>query len=81
MPVLILHKNAVACYVVYNAWDSLSKMAFRIFVSLEAKTEIKACSGQPDLVVGDPAHSRGVEMVIVVVFNPGHSMILWFYDS
>lgn len=31
-------------------------MAFRIFVSLEAKTEIKACSGQPDLVVGDPAH-------------------------
>ena len=33
-------------------------------------------SGQPGLVVGDPAHSRGLElMVVVVLFNPGHSMI------
>lgn len=30
------------CYVAYNASDSLSKTAFRIFVNLEAKTEIKA---------------------------------------
>jgi len=34
-------------------------------------------SGQPGLVVGDPAHSRGLElMIIVVLFNPGHSVIL-----
>jgi len=37
-------------------------------------------SGQPGLVVGDPAHSRGLELVsivvLVVLFNPGHSMIV-----
>jgi len=35
-------------------------------------------SGQPGLVVGNPAHSRGVEvetMVIMVLLTPGHSMI------
>jgi len=34
-------------------------------------------SGQPGLVVGDPAHSRGW-MSTVVLFNPGHFTILWF---
>ena len=34
-------------------------------------------SGQPGLLVGDPAHSMGLElMVIVVLFNPGHPMLL-----
>jgi len=34
-------------------------------------------SEQPGLVVGDPAHSRGLELMsIVVLFNPGHSMTL-----
>jgi len=34
-------------------------------------------SGQSGLVVGNRAHSRGVEtMITVVLFNPGHSMIL-----
>ena len=34
-------------------------------------------SGQPGLLVGDPVHSRGLELtVIVVLFNPGHSTIL-----
>ena len=39
-------------------------------------------SGQLGLVFGDPAHSRrGWNlMIIVVLFNPGHSMFLWFYD-
>jgi len=34
--------------------------------------------GQPGLVVGDSAHSRGVETrcFFLVFFNPGHSMIL-----
>ena len=32
-------------------------------------------SGQPGLLVGDPAHSRGLELdEHVVLFNPGHSM-------
>jgi len=36
-------------------------------------------SGQPGLLVGDPAHSRGWNsMSIVGLFNPGHSVILWF---
>ena len=36
-------------------------------------------SGQPGLLVGYPARSRGLELVIIVVlFNPGHSMILQF---
>ena len=34
--------------------------------------------GQPGLVAGNPAHSM---MIIVVLFNPGHSTILRFYDS
>ena len=35
-----------------------------------------AGSGQPGLLVGDPAHSTGLELMsIVVLFNPGHSMI------
>ena len=35
-------------------------------------------SGQPGLLVGDPAHSRGWNwMSTVVLFSPGHSMILW----
>ena len=34
-------------------------------------------SGQPGLLVGDPAHSRGLELMgIVVLFNPGHSVVL-----
>jgi len=34
-------------------------------------------SGQPGLLVGDPAHSSGLELMsIVVLFNPGHSMVL-----
>ena len=35
-------------------------------------------SGQSGLVIGDPAHSRGVEtsMITVVLCNPGHSVIL-----
>jgi len=34
-------------------------------------------SGQPGLLVGDPAHSRGLELMsIVVLCNPGHSMVL-----
>jgi len=34
-------------------------------------------SGQPGLLVGDPAHSRGLELMSIgVLFNPGHSMIL-----
>ena len=36
-------------------------------------------SGQPGLVVGDPAHSRGAGTrwsLWMVLFNPGHSMIL-----
>jgi len=35
-------------------------------------------SGQPGLVVGNPAHSRGLKLNehIMVLFNPGHSMIL-----
>jgi len=34
-------------------------------------------SGQPGLLVGDPAHSRGLElMIIVVLCNPGHAVIL-----
>ena len=34
-------------------------------------------SGQPGLVVDNPAHSRGLKlMIIVVLFNPGHSRIL-----
>ena len=34
-------------------------------------------SGQPGLLVGDPAHSRGLELVITVLLsNPGHSVIL-----
>ena len=36
-------------------------------------------SGQPGVVVGDPAHSRGLELTsTVVLFNPGHSVILQF---
>jgi len=36
-------------------------------------------SGQPGLLVGDPAQSRGLELDgTVVLFNPGHSIILWF---
>ena len=37
-------------------------------------------SGQPGLVDGNPAHSRGGwnSMIIVVLFNPGRSTILWF---
>ena len=40
-------------------------------------------SGQRGLVVGDPAHSRGGwnSMTIVVLFNPGHSMILWYVPT
>jgi len=35
-------------------------------------------SGQPGLLVGDPAHSRGLELMSIVgLFNPGHSVILW----
>jgi len=35
-------------------------------------------SGQPGMVFGDPAHSRGWNsMIIVVLFNPGHPVILW----
>jgi len=37
-------------------------------------------SGQPGLLVGDPAHSRGLGMSIVVLCNPGCSMVLSFYD-
>ena len=34
-------------------------------------------SEQPGLVVGDPAHSRGLKLdIIVVLFNPGLSMIM-----
>jgi len=34
-------------------------------------------SGQPGLLVGDPSHSRGLELLsIVVLFNPGHAMIV-----
>ena len=35
-------------------------------------------SGQPGLLVGDPAHIAGGwnSMIIVVLFNPGHSMVL-----
>jgi len=35
-------------------------------------------SVKPDLVVAEPAHSRGVEthLITVVLLNPGHSMIL-----
>jgi len=34
-------------------------------------------SGQPGLLVGDPAHSRGLELMSIVVFsNPGQSVIL-----
>ena len=35
-------------------------------------------SGQLSLVVGDPAHSRGGWnwMIIMVLFNPGHSMMI-----
>jgi len=34
-------------------------------------------SGQPGLLVGDPAHSRGLELMSTVsLFNPGHSMVL-----
>jgi len=34
-------------------------------------------SGQPGLLVGDPAHSRGLELMsTVVLFNPGHAVIL-----
>ena len=32
-------------------------------------------SGQPGLLVGDPVHSRGLELDCVL-FNPGHSMSL-----
>ena len=35
-------------------------------------------SGQPGLVVGDPAYSRGVETRWF--FNSGHSMILWLFS-
>jgi len=34
-------------------------------------------SGQPGLLVGDPAHSRGLELISIgVFFNPGHAMSL-----
>jgi len=34
-------------------------------------------SGQPGLVVGDPAYSRGLKLDITAVLsNPGHSVIL-----
>jgi len=34
-------------------------------------------SGQPGLVVGDPAHSKGLELMSSgVLFSPGHSVIL-----
>jgi len=34
-------------------------------------------SGQPGLVVGNPAHSRGLKLDgHCVIFNPGHSMVL-----
>ena len=39
-------------------------------------------SGQPDLVGGSPACSRGLELGdLQGPFNPSHSVILWFYDS
>ena len=39
-------------------------------------------SGQPGLLVGDPAHSRGLElMIIVVLFNPGHSVMFVVYPA
>jgi len=39
-------------------------------------------SGQPGVLVGDPAHSRGLELMSMVgLFNPGHSMILWLRSS
>lgn len=38
--------------------------------------------GQPALLVGDPARSRGLELMITAVLsNPGHPMVLWFYDG
>ena len=33
--------------------------------------------GQAGLLVGDPAHSRGLELISIgVFFNPGHAMSL-----
>ena len=53
-------------------------------------TQAECGSGQPGLAVGNPGHGRGVEKVIVILFNPGHSMILclgagaelkWFHGT
>ena len=39
-------------------------------------------SGQPGQVAGDPAHSKGLELMsIVVLSNSGHSVILQFSEG
>ena len=39
-------------------------------------------SGQPGLLVGDPAHSGGWNcMSIGVPFDPGHSRIVWWLSN
>ena len=43
-------------------------------ISAGIQGQAECGSGQPGLVVGDPAHSRG--LTTVVLFNPGHSVIL-----
>jgi len=62
---------------VVKHWNRLPKEA----VGAPSMKAFKAgldVTGQPGLVVGAPAHSRGVQtwMITVVLVNPGHSMIL-----
>ena len=52
---------------------SYSSMVMGPYGSLWVSVAPYGFSGQPGLVLGDPTHSRGLELVtIVVLFNPGH---------
>jgi len=57
-----------------ECWDSWGKLQV-----LEGKILIWA-SGQPGLVVGSPAHSRGIETIRSLWSFPTHA-ILWLCDS
>ena len=67
------------CVIYIQAQERSCTEALHQSLSLDTGVDVAGCgSGQPDVVAGDPAHSRGVktQWSLVVLFNPGHSMIL-----
>ena len=80
--VMVPWRKAVLCFHGSGCTEQVAQGGCGCPIPAGIQGQVGCGSGQPGLLVGNPACSRGLELMgTVVLFNPGHSVNMGVTES